>query len=140
MVLIALIALWSISSASPSWAGPFDTPDATLATYVQALRAGDKAAVESCFERSVLPPGTPTDFHLPEPLPIRRFVVKKRTAYGAAQAEAWNRKGIVPPASVGDIELRVNLFLDWRPTDCLYLLRRFGSDWKIISHACEGDV
>lgn len=129
MIIVAGLTLGATTTAS---AGRFDTPEATLKFYISTLREGDRAKVAPCFE----PPAH--GFYLPGPLLIEQYVVRKRIVYGRAEVEEWNSRGIIPPAVEGDIELQVEETIAGRKAMFYYNVRRFGHEWKIISHSGSG--
>jgi len=107
----------------------FSTPEKPLAFYISALRLGDKVGVAACFE----PPAT--DFYLPAPLIVDRWVVKKRTAYGRKEVSRWNSKGIILPAVEGDVELQVEESTYGKTLMLSYNVRLAGGTWRIVAHS-----
>lgn len=110
----------------------FSSPEKTLVVYFSALGIGDKVSVAACFD----PPAT--DFYLPAPLVVDKWVVKKRIVYGRRELDRWNSKGIVPPAVEGDVELQVEQDMSGKKSMFYYNLRLVPSGWKIVAHSGSG--
>lgn len=107
----------------------FTSPEKTLDSYLEALRAGDRTRVALCFE----PPAN--DYYLPEPAQIESYEVEELVVYGPAEVTEWNDVGIVPAARTGDVDLTVVQLLEGREFRFSYLMRAFDGKWKIISHS-----
>lgn len=108
----------------------FATAEATLATYVEAQRRGDRAAVEECFY-------TAGRFYLPGPAPIERYSVRRRTVLDRSAAGARNTPGAWPKARPGDVELIVEERVGGRDETYWYALRLDDTGWKIYAHSSE---
>jgi hypothetical protein len=104
----------------------------TLKTYIEALRKGDLATVEECFDPRAI------GFYLPEPLPIETYRIQKRIVFGPKEVRNWNSKGIIPAARAGDIELQVQELINGTPTMFSYWFRKVVSGWKIYAHSAWG--
>lgn len=107
----------------------YESPEATLATYINALKAGNKSQVLDCFYPKLV------DFYLPGPVRIESYEILKKTVYSKKEADNWNSKGIIPPAMIGDIDLQVEQAEYGKKWMFSYLLRNVNGKWKIISHA-----
>jgi hypothetical protein len=134
LVILFQIALTSLLlSVSQAFGADFSTPENTLAEYIAGVRNGDRAAVAKCFD----PPAT--DFYLPRPLAIETYSIVKRITYGKAEVKKWNSRGVIPSVKIGDVELQVKENVEKKELMFSYVLRRIGSDWKIISHSVWGE-
>jgi len=121
-----------VVSASALFAQDFASPEATIETYIDALRAGDKETVLTCFHPEL------EDFYLPEPIPIESYVITKETVFGESEAEEWNSVGIIPRAEPGDIDFDVEEKIDGKSHMFSYLMREVDGHWKIIAHCGWG--
>ena len=110
----------------------FSTPENTLDEYIRGLRNGDRSVVAKCFD----PPAN--DFYLPGPISVQTYSIVKKVTFGNAEVKRWNTTGIIPAAKKGDVDLRVKEIVEGKIETFHYLLRKFGKDWKIISHSGEG--
>lgn len=79
----------------------FSSPEATLDTYINALKTGNKTKVLNSFYPKK------DSFYLPGPIPIKSYKIVKRIVYGQKETNNWNSQGIIPPAALGDIDLQV---------------------------------
>ena len=129
---LVLLGLMNVFAGKAHGDERFATPDATLETYIKALRKGDRSAVGECFD----PPAA--DFHLPSPMPVDDYRIQRRIVYGADEVKDWNSKGIIPPAREGDVELQVREIIRGKLQMFSYNLRKITSGWKIYSHAAWG--
>lgn len=123
-----ILAVLSVSA----WAGPrYDTPEATIQTYIDALRRGDQPAVSVCFEPEA------HDFYLPGPIPIDQFIIRKRIVYGPSDEKKWKGVGYTARMIRGDIGLEVEETIDGTKNSFYYRLRRVRGQWKIVVLASD---
>jgi len=111
------------------YAQDYSSPEATLATYINALKSGDKSQVLGCFHPKL------GDFYLPGPAQIESYKIVKVIVYKQKETDDWNSKGIVPPAMIGDIDFQVEQTAYGKKQMYSYLMRNVNRKWKIISHA-----
>ena len=108
----------------------FSTPEATVKSYQFAYSQGNQEAVSNSFN----PPSK--DFYIAR---ISNCQVKKAQKHSAAEIRKQNDAGIVPPLKVGDMEVIQTCTVDGkRIQEFHYDLRKFGKEWKIISHSATG--
>lgn len=110
----------------------FATPKDTLDTYIEALRAGDKETVLTCFHPEL------EDFGMAGPIPIESYVITKETVFGESEAEEWNSAGIIPRAEIGDVDLEVEEKEEGNLQMFSYLMREVDGQWKIIAYCAWG--
>ncbi|MFH1016809.1 MAG: hypothetical protein V1798_01345 [Pseudomonadota bacterium] len=101
----------------------FGTPEALMATYIEALRKGDRVLANKCFAGG--------DFQLDGPVKIKKYKITKKQVFGKKEVDDWNEKGTVPPAQIGD----VNLEVDQDGEMFSYFLRHVTKEkWQISAH------
>ncbi len=111
--------------ASFSVAAEYSTPEATISTYIDAVRKGDPVAVYDCFVAKEY------GYALQQAINIAGFEIKKNTVYGANEVVQWG--DVVPAAKWGDVDLEVEEILDGKSVMYSYLLREIRSEWKIVT-------
>ena len=114
-------------------ASNFKTPELALAHYIKSANARSLAGINATFLEPV------PDFNFSGSLPTERFRVIKRIRYTEKLARDWNKKGIMPPAAVGDIELHVEKIIGGKPYMYSYNFRRTASGWKIVTFVAWDD-
>jgi hypothetical protein len=111
----------------------FATPEAALATYIDALRRGDRPAVEECFD-------TATGFHLSGPLAIESYAVRRRTIVDRARVRELKDAPFEQRPREGDVELLVDARIAGKDERYFYAFRRGEHGWKIYAHSAHGDL
>jgi len=111
----------------------FKTRDLALAHYIKSANARSLAGINATFLEPVLA------FNFSGSLPVERFRVVKRIRYTEKLARDWNKKGIIPPAAVGDIELHVEEIIGGKPYMYSYNFRQTASGWKIVDFVAWDD-
>ncbi len=129
VVVSPLLLLVVSASAQPK--PRYDTPEATIRTYFDALRRGDQPAAAICFEPEV------HDFYLPGPVTIDKFVIRKREVYGLSDEKKWQGVGYTNRILKGDVGLYVDQIMDGSKTFFYYRLRHVRSEWKIVEYASD---
>lgn len=122
------LSLTAAFAAESNSIGRFSSPEATLATYTDALGCAARALVEECFD----PPTS--GFYLPGPLKTERYRIHKKIVFSSTEANEVNARGVIPRAREGDVELQVERFLNGSPHMFSYWFRHMRSGWKTYSH------
>jgi pimeloyl-ACP methyl ester carboxylesterase len=112
----------------------FVTPERTVTVWLERLKGGDRRGAAACLWPSGEDPG------LPLPFPLEEMVIERRVRYGPAEVSAWNEKGLLPRADVGDVEVTVQIRIRGRLQRIDCLLRAFDDGWRIIARSLLGGV
>jgi hypothetical protein len=115
-------------NANNVFAQDYESPEATIATYITALKSGNKSQVLNCFHPKL------EDFYSPGPARIDSYRILKKIVYSQKETDNWNTKGIIPPVMIGDIDVQVEQTEYGTKQMYSYLLRNVNGHWKIISH------
>jgi hypothetical protein len=125
---LSLAALWACSAGPP-----FKTPDSALAYYIESANTKSLEGINATFLEPV------SEFNFTDSPPTERFRVVKRIRYTDREVSDWNQKGIIPPAAVGDVELRVEETISGKPYMFSYNFRLTADGWKIVDFVAWDD-
>ena len=104
-------------------------PERTLDAYIRSLRSGDLTGVKATLDDPEM------IFHLPGPMSISSYRIKKRIVFRAQEVNDWTSKGMIPPARMGDIELHVREVIGGKSQTVSYNLRNTKGEWRPYSWA-----
>lgn len=130
LALIAAVLAFAAWAAGPQ----FETPDSALAHYIESANAKKLDGINEAFLNPV------TVFDFSNSAPVERFRVVKRITYTNKEVNDWNRKGITPPATIGDIELHVEETISGKASMYSYNFRKTPSGWKIVTFVSWNDL
>lgn len=124
-----LTSCYSSPSNSVLREADLSAPEITLNGYIESLRNGNLAGVKERYFPSDI------DFYLPDPIPIKSYVIIKKITFGKKEVERWNSQGTIPQAKIGDVELQVKEWIGTTGRMVSYFLRNYDGKWKIFSHS-----
>jgi hypothetical protein len=131
---ITLATIAALLAFSAWAAGPhFKTPETALAYYIESSNAKSLEGINEAFIKPV------KGFNFSKPAPVERFRIVKRITYTNKEVNDWNRKGIIPPAAIGDVELHVEETSAGRTGMYSYNLRETQSGWRIVNFVSWDD-
>jgi hypothetical protein len=127
MAAIFIVTLSLVALSACSTRPQFKTPDAALAYYIESANAKSLEGINATFLKPV------SEFNFISSSPVESFRVVKRTRYAEKEASDWNKKGIIPPAAVGDVELQVEETISGKHYMYSYNFRKMQTGWKIVT-------
>lgn len=128
------VATFSLVALLACSVGPqFKTPDSALAYYIESANSKSLEGINATFLEPV------AEFNFTDSPPTERFRVVKRICYTDKEASVWNKKGIIPPAAVGDVELHIEETIFGKPYMFSYNFRHTADGWKIVTFVVWDD-